>query len=1144
MNKLVKHTIAGLTSVLCIFSTISFRVNPSVSAYTINEEYYGTSEQELINSLDTSASDISKVTSIANYVCAKYGGSTEYNCTDVSNFVINMLRAIGIESYVRFAGGDFTSAGAFHQNVVAYIEDVPYIIEADGGGKARIGKASEWPYFMRNKGFSDGNFVYYTNDDGKTMVVESFVRNSSVVSIPESVVNWRTGEKVTVTLIDKIYFVEPNNIKKLIIPDTVTAFTDNVGHLSSLKSVEEIVLSKNITTLPLYCLDGLSELKTINLENITSYGYMSLCNTGLTSIEFNPNAIFLADPYETSTTGILVGYTGTLLKCKNLVSAVLPSKLTYIPNGLFNACVNLKSVVIPSSVTKIENMAFNSCASLEALNIPNSVVSIGESAFGGCPNLVITVPDSVTNFGSKCLTGVKKVICSPNSACAKYCEANNINVEYSTKLDIGNATVTLGTTSYLYNGAAKKPSVTVSYAGKALTSSDYSVSYINNKDAGTATVLVTGIGNYSGTKAVNFTIEKDSMENCTANGFAGELSYSTHAYTGSELKPTIALRNTGGVYLTKDTDYVMNYKNNLNAGTATVTVTGIGNYTGSLTRTFTITPLAIPTANYFNSTISQSEFVYTGSPIKPTMTIDVGDQTATAKDMDYTYTNNVNVGTGTVKATCKGNFTGTFSKTFTISAKPITSSDISIAVNSSTYIPTIKSGSSTLVNNTDYTYVIDKSNINTNGTVTTLIYGKGNYSGNTRVVTSVSVTPHTHSFGNWTVTKAATCDAAGIQTRSCSCGETETASIAALGHNYTSKVVAPTASADGYTLHTCSVCGSSYKDNYTKYVAPAVTTVNISSCASSLAKTSYVYTGSAIKPAATVTYNGKALVNGTDYTVTYKNNINKGTATATITGKGNYTGSKDITFSITAKSLSAATLKLSATSYAYNGSARKPGTTVTLSSKTLVKNTDYTVTYKNNINKGTATVTITGKGNYSGTKSTTFTIKALALSKVTVTGLPKAKYYTAKAIKPALTLKYGTKTLKAGTDYTIAYKNNKAIGKATITLKGKGNFSGTVTLNFKIIPKKTTLKTATSPKTKRLKVTYSKVANITGYQIVYSTSSDFSKNKKSVNTKATSKTISSLTKGKTYYVKVRTYKTVGGTKYYSGYSAVKKVKIK
>ena len=167
-----------------------------------------------------------------------------------------------------------------------------------------------------------------------------------------------------------------------------------------------------------------------------------------------------------------------------------------------------------------------------------------------------------------------------------------------------------------------------------------------------------------------------------------------------------------------------------------------------------------------------------------------------------------------------------------------------------------------------------------------------------------------------------------------------------------------------------------------------------------------------------------------------------------------------------------------------------------------------------------------------------------SIAKAKVSGL-KSKYYTGKAITQKPVVKLGTKTLKAGTDYTVSYKNNKAIGTATVTIKGKGKYSGSVKATFKICPKKTAVKKLTSPKTKQLKVTYNKVAGVTGYQVTYSTSSKFTKKTtKSASSTGTSKTIKKLTKGKTYYVKVRTYKTVNGTKYYSGYTAVKKIKVK
>ncbi|MBR1752031.1 MAG: leucine-rich repeat domain-containing protein [Ruminococcus sp.] len=166
---------------------------------------------------------------------------------------------------------------------------------------------------------------------------------------------------------------------------------------------------------------------------------------------------------------------------------------------------------------------------------------------------------------------------------------------------------------------------------------------------------------------------------------------------------------------------------------------------------------------------------------------------------------------------------------------------------------------------------------------------------------------------------------------------------------------------------------------------------------------------------------------------------------------------------------------------------------------------------------------------------------SIAKAKVTVSD----KAYTGKAQKPAPTVKENGVTLTKGTDYTVTYKNNVKVGKATLTVKGKGAYEGTVSKTFKINPKKTSVSKLTSPKTKRLKVTYKKVSGVTGYQVTYSTSKNFTKSTtKTVTVKGTSKTVKSLKKGKTYYVKVRANKTVGSTKYYGAYSAVKKVKIK
>ena len=149
---------------------------------------------------------------------------------------------------------------------------------------------------------------------------------------------------------------------------------------------------------------------------------------------------------------------------------------------------------------------------------------------------------------------------------------------------------------------------------------------------------------------------------------------------------------------------------------------------------------------------------------------------------------------------------------------------------------------------------------------------------------------------------------------------------------------------------------------------------DISSATITLPDQTYTYNGSAFTPEPTVKYNGATLTKDTDYTVSYKDNTNAGTATIIIEGKGNYGGTKETTFVIDPVPISSATVTLPDQTYTYNGSAFTPEPTVKIENDTLVKDKDYTVSYSNNTNAGTATVTITGKGNYTGTKVTTFVI--------------------------------------------------------------------------------------------------------------------------------------------------------------------------
>lgn len=216
---------------------------------------------------------------------------------------------------------------------------------------------------------------------------------------------------------------------------------------------------------------------------------------------------------------------------------------------------------------------------------------------------------------------------------------------------------------------------------------------------------------------------------------------------------------------------------------------------------------------------------------------------------------------------------------------------------------------------------------------------------------------------------------------------------------------------------------------------------------------------------------------------------------------------------------------------------------------------DYTVTFANNVNAGTATATITGIYKYTGTVTVNFKIKPVPLSLCKVT-LGTTNYtYDGKVKSPTVTVKdtYNDKTLKKNTNYKVTLATGrKNVGSYKVTVKGTGNYSGTVTRTFKINPKGTALKSVTAAK-KALTVKWTaqktkmSTSYITGYEIQIATDSKFTKNTKTITVagyKKVSRKITGLKAKTNYYVRIRTYKTISGTKYYSAWSKAKTRKTK
>ncbi len=545
---------------------------------------------------------------------------------------------------------------------------------------------------------------------------------------------------------------------------------------------------------------------------------------------------------------------------------------------------------------------------------------------------------------------------------------------------------------------------------------DYTLSYSNNLNAGTAFINVECKNNFSGTARANFLITSSTISsgssttpNTPINGGTGEISGSKAIspndviltmdtanamhYTGNPVYPKVSIAG-----MTENVDYTVTFSNNTEVGTATVTITGIGNNRGTITKTFNI---IAPLSNCKIAEIPAQQ--YTGSAVEPTLTVTCGKNILIpGTDYNVTYANNINIGTATatIRAASNSKYTGSASVTFSIA----------------------------------------------------------------------------NDVGDFIIS--------------------------------------------GY--------------------APT-----------------YTYTGNAITPSVVVETGSGRLTQGTDYTISYSNNINAGKATITVKGVGRYSGTKTATFIIEAKNIQGCTTT-EVEDRTYTGDAYTPTITVTDGNKVLTSGVDYTVTYTNNTEPGTASILIQGmSNNYSGTKVVTFKIGAVAVKGLKAT---KVKYNSLKlkwtkqgyadgyqicdaqskvvknVTKNSVTLK------KLATGKTYRYKVRSYIRNADGT-RSYGAFSSVVSATTKL---KTPEVEIVSKKTGQARITWSKVSGANGYEIYYKKSSGetYRKVKTVNNANVRLCRVRGMKSGDKAYFRVRAFKKTGSKKVYSSMNKLKVITVK
>ena len=604
--------------------------------------------------------------------------------------------------------------------------------------------------------------------------------------------------------------------------------------------------------------------------------------------------------------------------------------------------------------------------------------------------------------------------------------------------------------------------------------------------AGKVKVTITGRKNYAGTASFWYFIGEDISTDAKIS-----ISPTTTVFNAQKQYPEVKItgvdRNKCKIGNYRDEVKVENLirpDDFINAGTYYIRVEGDptkGTYaTKPETLTYTITPRAFSNSLVIDG--FKREYSYTGYDICP-VGISVTDYIDRTKyklteDVDYTltYTNNLNAGTAYINIKGQNNFSGTASANFLITSS------------------TISSGG-------------------THGSNSFLDQGTGEISGAT------SVAPSNVNMSMDTI------DAM----------------------YYTGKPLYPKISIAGMTENIDYTV--TFSNNVE--VGTAVATINgignntgmitknfriiaqLSKCTISPIPAQQ-YTGSEVKPSLTVRCGNSILMEGTDYSVTYSNNVNIGTATATLRAlnNANYTGTTSVKFSI-GNDVGGFIISGYAPSYAYTGKAITPGVVVETGSRTLVPGTEYTVSYSNNVNAGTATITVTGVGKYSGKQTANFIIEPKSIQSCDTTDV-QDRTYTGDAYTPDVTVSDGGKVLTKGVDYTVTYTNNTNPGMASILIQGtSSNYSGTKIVSFKISAVAVKGLKASNVKYNSLKLKWTKQGYADGYQICDS------KSKVIKTVKTNSATISGLTAGKTYKYKVRSYiRNADGTKSYGAFSSV------
>ncbi len=901
---------------------------------------------------------------------------------------------------------------------------------------------------MQNAQFEDDTFTYIVIDADNNYVqilgIKEGVTLNADLTLPEKV-SYMDNE-YTVTEIGGGVFNEHSELTNITLPDTLKKIGN--GAFANCTGLMDLTLPAAVEIIGNSAFYKCTNLQNVVFpNNLTEIGSTAFFSCAIKNIDLSVTRLNKIDER-------------AFYSCKDLESVKLPDCLTTLNGNAFLECAKLESINLPKDLTTMGKDVFNNCTSLAKVDCPPDMVltELPDYTFAGCINLSeITLPVSI-----------KKIGWSAFNNCGKL-----QNFTLPAELE-ELASYAFYFCSGLCGGTLDLPSTVTKIDSSAFDKCDIERLNIDKNNSlqtlgngafnGVALVVCFDRSTYEKVHRVAVAPTEVRMMYDIADVLLEPASIGDQIYTGEEIKPEVKLyveENGEEHFFELDRDYTVAYENNINItadvenGRAKIilTPTKDGSLHGGPREVyFTILapqkyPVVMQNSDGGTSSASPEE-AEEGTKVELTATPDEGYHFVEWQVLsgDVLIENN----------------------SFIMPAAEVR---IQAVFEADTYTVTLNANGGTINSGdvTSYTYGVGAvlptaDNMSYTGHTFNGWYEDSSFSGSPVTAISATDTGDKTFYAKWVPVKPGAQSYTVLVSANPEAGGTVSG-----GGTYTENtyVTVTAAAKEGYRFVKWTEDGSAVSDSadyaFTVTADRTLTAVFEKETSDERHEGLWVsgmqdtvpYTGAPVRQEnINVYHNSTLLQEKTEYTISYKNNKNAGTAQLIVTGKGNYKGKVTQNFIIEAIDLSRESQNsISATvaTAVATGKKLKPAVTVTWNQKKLKEKKDYTLTYDTNITEASDDgydITISGTGNYTGTITRKFRVVPKGtklLNSAKVTGLAKSYPYQDAAENAIphgletdlanLTVKVGKTTLTQGTDYTVRMENAGAVGTASLIIE-------------------------------------------------------------------------------------------------------------